>query len=315
MGIQNVNNAAPKTIADFNADDLKNADEKKFQNTIFDLDQAVRNDVNIDGKLENGEKPKIEQWLSLIDNMFVNVSDNVKEKCEQAINTALKLIKDLCKEAGINKYDNEQGIVFENDEAQYYTYNDEPTETDAGMDYTTREMRKLSYQELTETAKRLQIPEKKFDNFEHFQKQVKERYNACIDPRGKTNGIIAADLKSFQARYEEELKTIASSVSDDGIYEIKNLYEQLDAQIRFYEELAIRDTQENKQIALNAALKPLERPSEEKTKAYAKAMEDTHSHNGVDDLKVLGYSAENAKALLYGPKPVEVNRTLTRRLD
>ena len=324
MGIQNVNNAAPKTIADFNADDLKNADEKKFQNTIFDLDQAVRNDVTIDGKLEGGEKPKIQQWLSLIDNMFVNVSDNVKEKCEHATETALKLIKDLCKEAGIKKYDNEKGIVFENNEAEYYTYEEEPSETDTERYNPFVYISEMSDKEIKEKIEELRVPEGKFELIEAKNKveDIKQKYNKCFNlpTKENRNGRIAANLKTFLAYcYAEDvlqdLKNIRSSIGTDGRLELNNIEDQINSQIHFYEELAEREKQENKQIALNAALKPLERPSEEKTKAYAKAMEDTHSHNGVDDLKVLGYSAENAKALLYGPKPVEVNRTLTRRLD
>ncbi len=318
-------NPTQKSAADYKPENLRNAKEEEVRNTIFDVENNINSDMenNIlaDGKISDSEKTQIRNWIKLIDNMLGNIPSQVQAKLADSINSLKDLAMNLFAETNDKKYQGKNiELALEGDEVVQYdvegTY--EPDETDAES-YEKRMIRQFSDDEVAATAKNLRIPDRKFESFTKFQQTITKEYNACIDSKDFTSGRIAANLKNFQAKYEEELKQIASSVSDDGIYQTQTLYDQLSGQIRYYDELARRESEKRNEEALNNAMKPLEKPSAEAAAAYGKAMADTHSHDGEADLGVLGYSKHDAQAVLNGKKenhkPTSNNITLTRHLD
>lgn len=271
-----------KTAADYKPESLQNAKEEEVKNTIFDLQENINNDManNIlaDGEVSNEEKVQIKNWINLIDNMLGSISSQVQEKLADLITSLEDLAANLFMEINETKYDGENiEIEKENDETfisrKTPATDDSETETEPEL-YEDRMLKQLSYDEVAATADNLRIPDRKFSNFTNFQQSIMNEYKACIDSKNLTNGRIAANLKNFQAKYEEELKQIAASVSDDGIYEIDNLYTQLSSQIKFYSELARRDSEKNNEEALNLKYNVPGRPSAEQAQAHGSAMQE-----------------------------------------
>ena len=272
-------NSVQKTAADYKPEALQNAKEEEVKNTIFDLQENINNDLtnNIlaDGKVSNEEKVQIRNWIKLIDSMLGSISSQVQERLADLMVSLEDLAANLFVETNDEKYNGENiEIEKENDET-YITRKTPAVEEDSEpLLYEDRMMKQLSDDEVAAAAENLRIPDRKFTGFSNFQQSIMNEYKACIDSKNLTNGRISANLKNFQAKYEEELKQIAASVSDDGIYEIDNLYTQLDSQIRFYGELAKRDAKQNNEKAINQKYNVPQRPSAEKAQAHGKVMLD-----------------------------------------
>lgn len=124
----------------------------------------------------------------------------------------------------------------------------EPKETDAQEVEPKTEKAQI-------TANTLRIPARKFmalsDNKKEGERILTE-YNNCIDSSYNSNRKIASNLKCFQAKYAEMLKTVASSIDDDGKYLLSNLYDQIDSQIRYYSDLADKEAEENQENIINS---------------------------------------------------------------
>ncbi len=269
-----------KTAADYKPESLQNAKEEEVKNTIFDLQENINNDManNIlaDGKVNNEEKVQIGNWIKLIDNMLGSISSQVQEKLADLMVSLEDLAANLFMEINDTKYDGKNiELEKENDEIFITRKTTVTDNSEAETElYEDRMLKQLSYDEVAATANSLRIPDRKFSSFTNFQQSIMNEYKACIDSKNLTNGRIAANLKNFQAKYEEELKQIAASVSDDGIYEIDNLYTQLSSQIRFHSELARRDTEKNNEEALNLKYNVPRRPSAEQAQAHGNAMQE-----------------------------------------
>ena len=273
-------NPTQKSAADYKPENLRNAKEEEVRNTIFDVENNINSDMenNIlaDGKISDSEKTQIRNWIKLIDNIVGNIPAQIQAKLADMIDSLKDLALSLFIETKDKKYQGENiEMAKEGEEVALYDIEKsyEPEETDTEP-YEKRMIRQFSDDEIAATAKNLRIPDRKFKQFTKFQQAITKEYNACIDSKDFTSGRIAANLKNFQAKYEEELKQIASSVSDDGIYQTQTLYEQLSGQIRYYDELARRESEKRKEEARNIAMKPLEQPSAEQAQAYGKAMQD-----------------------------------------
>ena len=235
MGIQNVNSSsnAPeyKTPDDIN---LKPADvynSQKIGNTLAGIENSVQRDLDNalqDGVIDNTEKNTLQAWLGQVKTLSKSISYIVSKTYEDYRTRLNNVIKKL-----------ETHTKTEENIASY-----EPKKTDAQQDKPQTKV----------TESTLRIPDRKFmalsDNKKEGERILTE-YNKCIDDAYNSNRKIASNLKCFQAKYEEMLKTVASSIENDGTYKISNLYEQIESQIRYYSDLADKDAEENQENMVN----------------------------------------------------------------
>lgn len=195
---------------------------------------------------------------------------------------AAQMLPDLV-ESFVGLY-NKVAEVFQNE--KYTVVNDsqknyEPQETDAQT-----ELPKPS----ESLAEELRIPERKFqyisDN-KNMCERIKKEYYSCLDNAEYSNQMKSSKLKCFQAKYGDELKKVSSSVKDDGKFVIENLYEQIESQIRYYSELAKKDTEQIKKDKVDA-LTQLPKKSKKENVAYTGG----HRYDNDAMLDVLGYTKE-----------------------
>lgn len=152
-------NGAPKTAADFKAEEFQNAKQEKIRNTIFELDEAIANDVEAmeaDGEISStvdkatgkSEVDRIYDWVHVIDNMIGNMSDKVKASLQDSIQILKDWVADLIDMTGMGQYHGENieyngEEVTENKETEQLAY--EPTATDnnvtqsSGNSYDTQD--------------------------------------------------------------------------------------------------------------------------------------------------------------------------------
>ncbi len=116
-------NGAPKTAADFKPEEFQNAKQEKIRNTIFELDEAIANDVEAmeaDGEITStvdkatgkSEVDRIYDWVSVIDNMIGNMSDKVKASLQDSVQILKDWVADLIDMAGMGQYRGEN-ITYE----------------------------------------------------------------------------------------------------------------------------------------------------------------------------------------------------------
>ena len=146
----------------------------------------------------------------------------------------------------------------------------EPDETDSQKAESSTSKVKI-------TAETLRIPDRTFkylsDNKRECE-QIKREYDKCLNGSYQSNRKIASNLKCFQAKYEKLLKEVAPSIRNDGQYILENLYDQVGSQIRYYDKLADKDAEQNKQNLINTLSKVPEQPSAEQAQAHGKVMQD-----------------------------------------
>ena len=274
-GMSGAEQAKPLKPEEFKPDELKNAKESKVLNSIYDLNNAIAADVHemeedgeisadIDKKTGKSEVDRIYDWVHVIDNMIGNISAQVKQSCAEGMQILKIWLADLINMTGMGQYYG-QNVEYDGENVTLTDYGSEPEVTDAQQSQKPSDKTK-------DTAARLRIPDKKFtvisdDKYEC--NSIKKAYDRCFGD--KSNRKIASDLKCFQARYAEQLKTVASSIGDDGKYMIETLYDQVSSQIRFYSELADKDAENNMQDMISAMTQLPSQPTAEQVAAASKS--------------------------------------------
>ena len=100
-------NGAPKTAADFKPEDLQGAKEEKVRNTIFQLDEAIANDVEqieADSTIDNAEVDRIYDWVHVIDKMIGNMSAQVQKSYSEGVQVLKSWVVDLIDMTGMGQY-------------------------------------------------------------------------------------------------------------------------------------------------------------------------------------------------------------------
>ena len=300
MAIQNVNGSQEvpeyKSPEDVNLKPAEVYESQKIGNVLAGIENSVDRDINQalanDGLIDDAERSLLERWLSKAKSVTKSITGIVSKTyegyCERFTAVINKLEEHINTAQASNEY--------------------EPDETDADVQNHKAQSKEV-------TAEMLRIPERKFS---YFAKHIKDEYYRCVDNKNSSNRKIASDLKCFQAKYEKELKEVASSIDSDSKYRIDTLYDQIESQIRYYETHAEEDAKKNQEEYLNAKY-GFKQPDSARAKAYGDAlMGQTHSHDGVDDLAVLGYDAEEAEAVLKSDQETQnppPDTKLERRYD
>ena len=233
MSIQNVG-GSPEVPEYKTPDDVdknfKPADvynSQKIGNALAGIEQSVSREIEkamADGVVDDTERQTLNAWLNKaqgLSNSIANIVSKTYEDFRARFDTVIQNI--------------EQHIG-----AKDRSY--EPTETDSRAVDTSKNT------EINE--KTLRIPDRKFMVISDRQSEceiIKKEYNKCLNNPYNSNRKKASDLKCFQAKYEVMLKTVASSIDNDGIYDISTLYDQVGSQIRYYDKLADRDAEQNQQ--------------------------------------------------------------------
>lgn len=230
--------------------DVSTSVDKKIQEFFS---QGSENDERIsDGEMEQ---------LGLIKSSLLKLYDKVRYQYVRAEDEAAKTYKKLA--------DNLLSLIQKTTSASegnnpYEVTSYEPDSTDSNASAVA------SSKKTEVTANTLRIPDRKFQSFSNNKKeceQIKREYAKCLDNPYQSNRKKASDLKCFQAKYEKQLKDVAPSIKTDGEHEIKNLFDQISCQIRYYDKLAEKELAQNKQDAIEAMTTLPKPPSEEQINA------------------------------------------------
>ena len=149
MSTNGVNQSAatPKTAADFKPEELQNARKEKVLNTIFELDEAIKNDVaqmeadnvissDVDAATGKSEVDRIYDWVNVIDGIVGSMSSQVKQSCKEGLQTLKGWVANLIDLTGMGQYRG-QNIKYDGDNVtinepqEEYAY--EPDDVDADL--------------------------------------------------------------------------------------------------------------------------------------------------------------------------------------
>ena len=207
--------------------------------------------------ISKGEKEQLGSIKTSLMNLYYKVRYQYVRAEDEAAKTYKKLADNL-----LGLIQKATSAIEGNNPYEVASY--EPDDTDSNAP-TVEPSKKTEI-----TAKALRIPDRKFQAISDNKiecEQIKREYAKCLDNPYQSNRKKASDLKCFQAKYEQQLKNVASSINSDGEYEIKNLFDQVSCQIRYYDKLADKDLAQNKQDAIDTMTALPKPPSEEQVNA------------------------------------------------
>ena len=279
-------NGAPKTAADFKAEEFQNAKQEKIRNTIFELDEAIANDVEkmeADGEISStvdkatgkSEVDRIYDWVHVIDNMMGNMSDKVKASLQDSIQILKDWVADLVDMTGMGQYHGENieyngEEVTENKGTTQTAY--EPTATDNNITQSLGN----------------KVPKRMY--WKADQVDMQQVYETLTNPLGKFAGLYSKPqaqigaIMGFIGQYANRLEKGQIAFLRQSI---KNLNESAKQQRK--EELASLPSK------YKDALEGSPLPEADKIKAYWNAIKSAgFSHDLKSELIVLGYSKQDA---------------------
>jgi hypothetical protein len=290
-------NGAPKTAADFKPEEFQNAKQEKIRNTIFELDEAIANDVEAmeaDGEITStvdkatgkSEVDRIYDWVSVIDNMIGNMSDKVKASLQDSVQILKDWVADLIDMAGMGQYRGEN-ITYEDGGEVVINAKQAPK---AGMAATSLEPTTTDSQTVQSSENR--VPNRMY--WKADQADMEEVYVALTNPVGRNAGLYKKPqaqigaLMGFIGLYSKRLDKGQIAFLRQSIQNLNELAKQ-----QREEELASLPAS----VRANLAGKnPL--PDADKVKAYWNAVKTAgFSHDLKAELTVLGYSKKDAERI------------------
>lgn len=272
-------NGTPKTAADFKPEELKNAQEEKVKNTIFQLDKAITNDVEAiqaDGEIDNTETDRIYDWVHVIDNMVGNMSSKVKQSYAEGVQVLKDWVAELIDMTGMGQYFGEN-VEYDGENVKLLTGDNtvasiEPQQTDAEV-----------------ASSQVKVPKRMY--WKADQADLESVYEALVNPQGRRAGfynrpqVKIGGLLGFVAEYSNRL-------DKEQVAFIRNYIQNLNEISKQQEE----EDEKPKPQAFSTSASNL--PDADKVKAYWNAIKSAgFSHNLEAELMVLGYSKKDAKQL------------------